>query len=142
MFGPRQALEKQSCYFWRAEDENKPSPQTIYEQQPCWLQEISAKNRGRVKVAARAAAINGVVDRKKVNCQLFCYMIKHLSFFKGKCQIFEGSCFLNIRICCFSLSFMINKWSLVNEESLVLLQTLRSSLGNCDGHHNCFWPND
>lgn len=83
MFGPRQALERQSCYFWRAEDENKPSPHTLSEQQPGRLQEISAKNRGRVKVAARAAAINGVVDRKKVNCQLCCYMINHFSHFSS-----------------------------------------------------------
>lgn len=44
-------------------------------------------------------------------------------FFKQKCKTFLGSSFLNVQICCFSLSFMV-----VNDESLDCWFDQRSNL--------------
>lgn len=80
----------------------------------CCATAISA--RDQLSHFSISATVSQLINEqiKKKHCQLFWLLFNHFSCFSShKCPTFAGSTSLNMRIYCFSLSFMI-----INEESL------------------------
>lgn len=91
------------------------------------------------------------LNRYSIN-QLTGNVLKIKSFFKRECQTFDGSSFLNVRICCFSFSYIhtsykLNIWGFLKKSSWILkncdlLTFYRPSASSVNQEKNRhFYPN-